>query len=46
MVTALMDWMTASGCKRVSLSSSSEGEPLYASLGFTYDDPRMSWRAR
>ncbi|WP_434592001.1 GNAT family N-acetyltransferase [Streptomyces sp. A5-4] len=45
-VTALMDWMVASGCKGISLASSPEGEPLYASLGFAYDDPRMSWRAR
>lgn len=45
-VKALMDWMTVSGCKRISLASSPEGEPLYTSLGFTYDDPRMSWRAR
>ncbi|QEV19322.1 GNAT family N-acetyltransferase [Streptomyces alboniger] len=45
-VTALMDWMTVSGCKRISLASSPEGEPLYTSLGFAYDDPRMSWRVR
>ncbi|MEE1930239.1 GNAT family N-acetyltransferase [Streptomyces sp. TRM 70351] len=41
-VTALMDWMTVRGCKRISLTASSEGEPLYASLGFTTDEPRMS----
>ncbi|WP_340564015.1 GNAT family N-acetyltransferase [Streptomyces sp. GSL17-111] len=45
-VTALMDWMTAGGCKRISLAASPEGEPLYTSLGFTYGDPRMSWRTR
>ncbi|MFJ6568810.1 GNAT family N-acetyltransferase [Streptomyces sp. NPDC091292] len=43
-VTALRDWMDLRGCKRVTLASSSEGEPLYVSLGFVIDNPRMSWR--
>lgn len=41
-VTALIDWMTVHGCKRISLTASSEGEPLYTSLGFVIDNPRMS----
>ncbi|WP_211257258.1 GNAT family N-acetyltransferase [Streptomyces megasporus] len=41
-VTALIDWMTVRGCKRISLTASSEGEPLYTSLGFVTDNPRMS----
>ncbi len=45
-VTGLMDWMTVSGCKRISLTSSPEGEPLYTSIGFAHDEPRMSWRVR
>jgi ribosomal protein S18 acetylase RimI-like enzyme len=45
-VGALMDWMTSRECYRISLTTSSEGEPLYASLGFVDDDPRMIWRAK
>lgn len=45
-ISALMGWMAARGCKRISLASSPEGEPLYTSLGFTRDAPRMSWRVR
>ncbi|KIE23722.1 hypothetical protein LK08_28425 [Streptomyces sp. MUSC 125] len=44
-VIALRDWMVERGCKRITLTASSEGEPLYASLGFVADEPRMSWRA-
>ncbi|MFD5738534.1 GNAT family N-acetyltransferase [Streptomyces massasporeus] len=44
-MTGLIDWMAVRGCKRISLTASSEGEPLYASLGFVYDEPRMIWRA-
>ncbi len=40
--TALMNSMTVRGCKRISLTATSEGEPLYASLGCTTDEPRMS----
>lgn len=45
-VTALMGWMAVRGCKRISLTASPEGEPLYASLGFVYDEPRMTWRVQ
>ncbi|WP_031070138.1 GNAT family N-acetyltransferase [Streptomyces sp. NRRL S-118] len=45
-VTALMDWMAVRGCKRISLTASPEGEPLYTSLGFVYDEPRMTWRVQ
>ncbi|MFI1953129.1 GNAT family N-acetyltransferase [Streptomyces xinghaiensis] len=45
-VGALMDWMVSRDCHRISLTSSSEGEPLYASLGFVEGDPRMIWQIR
>ncbi|GGX36617.1 GNAT family N-acetyltransferase [Streptomyces noursei] len=43
-VNALMGWMVAQQCLRISLTSSFEGEPLYVSLGFV-NAPRMIWRA-
>ncbi|MEV6735810.1 GNAT family N-acetyltransferase [Streptomyces sp. NPDC051104] len=44
-VDALMNWMVSRECHRISLTSSSEGEPLSVSLGFVDGDPRMNWQA-
>ncbi|MEV4343867.1 GNAT family N-acetyltransferase [Actinoplanes sp. NPDC049596] len=44
-LTALLDWFRARGVHRVDLRASSEGEPLYESLGFRRTrDPAMRLR--
>lgn len=52
-VGALMDWMVLRECYRISLTSSSEGEPLYASPGVRGQQPTdelagrvMAWYGR